>query len=151
MTLKNQWLKKPSIKTEVLIKLYKQGLTTTQIGEKVGLRKSSVGRRLKKAGISLRRSANYEGPNRYWLWKGEDHLDPVVRKRNQRKLRKWSKAVRERDGNTCKDCGMTSKRLHAHHIIRLEECINSSLEFDISNGVTLCPKCHKTRHKQSKD
>ncbi len=96
MTLKNQWLKKPSVKTEELIALYEQGLTTTQIGEKVGLFKSSVGRRLKKAGVVLRKSSDYEGEDRYWLWKGSGHLDPIARKRNQIKLRMWSKAVRAR-------------------------------------------------------
>ncbi len=146
MTLKNQWLKKPSVKTEELIRLYEQGLTTTQIGDRVGLFRSSVGKRLKKAGITLRSSKDYEGERRYWLWKGVDYLDPIARKRNQRKLQKWSRAVRERDGHICKDCG-TSGRLHAHHIVCLQECIDSSLEFDVSNGVTLCPKCHGKRHK----
>lgn len=149
MTLKNQWLKKPSIKTEELLHLYQQGLSTTQVGSKVGLTKSSVGKRLKKAGVNLRKSDDYQGPSRYWLWKGKEYLDPVARKRNQRKLRIWSKLVRERDNNTCKDCGERPRRLHAHHIVRIEECINSSLEFDVSNGVTLCAKCHKKRHKIS--
>lgn len=149
MTLKNQWLKKPSISTDELIRLYQSGLSTTQIGNKVGLVKSGVGARLKKAGISLRKSADYEKASRYWLWKGEDYIDPVTRKRNQRKHRKWSKAVRERDGNACQDCGTKSGRLHAHHLIDLRDCINSSLEFDIENGITLCPKCHKIRHKSS--
>lgn len=147
MTLKNQWLKKPSVKTEELIELYKQGLSTEQIGQKVGLSKSSVGKRLKKAGITLRTSGDYEGKGRYWLWKGAGYLDPIARKRNQRKLRVWSKAVRERDNHTCQDCRKRKRRLHAHHIVSIEECINSSLEFDISNGVTLCPKCHGKRHK----
>ena len=147
MTLKNQWLKKPSAKTEEMILLYQQGLTTTQIGDKIGLSKSSVGKRLKKAGVILRKTQDYEGENRYWLWKGTDYLSLATRKRNQRKHRKWSLAVRERDGNTCKDCGTKSGRLHAHHLILLEECIGSSLEFDIDNGITLCPKCHGERHK----
>lgn len=147
MTLKDKWLKKPSVRTEELISLYLQGLTTTQIGRKVGVCKSSVGKRLKKAGVTLRKSADYTGSNRYWLWKGEDYLDPIARKMNQRKHRKWSLAVRERDGHTCTDCGIKSRRLHAHHLIRIEECIGSSLEFDVSNGATLCPKCHGKRHK----
>ncbi len=146
MTVKNQWLKKPSAKTDEILSLYQQGLSTNQIGKRVGLHQSCVGRRLKKVGVILRKSADYEGEKRYWLWKGTDHIDPITRKRNQRKLQKWSKAVRERDGNICKDCG-TSGRLHAHHIVRLQECVDSSLEFDISNGVTLCPKCHGKRHK----
>lgn len=149
MSLKHQWLKKPSVDTKELISLYNSGLSTEQIGKKVGLCKSSVGRRLKKAGISRRESKDYGGAGRYWLWKGENHIDPITRKRNQRRLRIWSKAVRERDGNTCVDCKKSPRRLHAHHIVPIEFCIDSSLEFDIKNGVTLCPKCHKIRHKLS--
>lgn len=150
MTLKNQWLKKPSIKTEYIVHLYSQGLSTSQIAKEVGMLKSSVGRRLKKADVVLRKSADYEGAGRYWLWKGKDYIDPLTRKRNQRQHRKWSKAVRERDGNVCKDCGDSPGRLHAHHLIDLRDCINSSLEFDVENGVTLCPKCHGKKHKNSR-
>ena len=150
MTLKNQWLKKPSIESKHLISLYESGLSTGQIGDKVDMSKSSVGKRLKKAGVHLRKSANYFGAGRYWLWKGDDYLDPITRKRNQRVLRKWSKAVRERDDYKCKDCNIKSRRLHAHHLVSIEMCIDSSLEFDIRNGITLCPDCHKKRHKSSR-
>lgn len=149
MSLKHQWLKKPSINTEELIVLYNSGLSTEQIGKKVGLFKSSVGKRLKKAGVTLRESKDYKEAGRYWLWKGENYIDPITRKRNQRRLRVWSKAVRERDGNACVDCGSKPRRLHAHHIVPIEFCINSSLEFDTENGVTLCTGCHKKRHKLS--
>ncbi len=148
MTLKNQWLKKPSVKTEELIELYKQGLTTTQIGEKVGLYKSSVGKRLKKAGVTLRKNSEYIAEDRTWVWKGMSSL--LDRKRFSKYHQRWSKAVRERDGHACKDCGKKSGRLHAHHIVPLEVCLGSSLEFDVDNGVTLCPKCHKKRHKELK-
>lgn len=147
MTLKNQWLKKPSIETKLLTELYTSGLSTEEISKKVGMAKSSIGKRLKKAGITLRKSGDYEGARRYWLWKGYGYLDPIARKRNQRKLRKWSHAVRERDNDTCQDCRKRKRRLHAHHLVSIEECIGSSLEFDIANGVTLCPKCHGKRHK----
>lgn len=147
MTVKNQWLKKPSVDTRQLIILYQSGLSTEQIGKRVGLFKSSVGKRLKKAGVPLRKSADYEGASRYWLWKGEDYLDPVTRKRNQRKHRMWSNTVRDRDGNRCTSCNEPHWRLHAHHIVAIKDCIGSSLEFDVDNGVTLCPKCHKKRHK----
>lgn len=148
MTLNNQWLKKPTATTEKMLELYQKGLSSEQIGKQLGLAKSSVSRRLKKAGVKLRSSQDYEGAKRYWLWKGVNYLSPLMRKRNQRKHRVWSKAVRNRDGNECRHCGKPNHRLHAHHIISLRECINSSLEFEISNGITLCPKCHKQEHKR---
>jgi hypothetical protein len=146
--MKHDNRKKPQLKTEDMLALYKQGMSTEQIGKKFGILKSSVGKRLKKIGISLRTSSDYEGKNRYWLWKGADYIDPITRKRNQRKHRKWSKAVRDRDNNTCQDCGLTEVRLEAHHLIALKDCINSNLEFDINNGITVCSKCHKNRHKE---
>ncbi len=152
MSLKHRWLKKPNLKTEELISLYSSGLSTNQIAKQVGVIGSTVVRRLKKAGVTLRTSSNYEGKYRYWLWKGTNYIDPITRKRNQRKHRNWSHAVLKRDNHTCQECGLQAKnykhshKLHAHHIIALKDCINSRLEFEVSNGITLCPKCHKQAH-----
>lgn len=150
MTIKHRWLKKPTIKTEDMIRLYEQGLSTNQIAKQLKVIGSTVVRRLKKVSISLRTSANYEGEKRYWRWKGADYIDPIIRKYNQRRLRKWSKAVRMRDKNVCQDCGKQERRMHAHHLVPIEACIGLPLEFDPSNGVTLCPKCHKRRHGYGK-
>lgn len=144
-------MKKPNIKTEELLELYKSGLSGTQIGLKLGIAKSSVTRRLKKSGIHLKDSSSYSGESRYWLWKGEDYIDPIIRKYNQRKLRKWSLSVRTRDEHRCVDCGISGVRLHSHHIIPIQDCINLPIEFDIENGITLCTKCHKDRHKEQRD
>jgi len=138
-------IKHPDLKTQPMVDLYHQGWSATQIAEKYGIFKSSVSRRLKKAGIVLKKSSDYAGSSRYWLWKGDYYIDPITRKRNQLKHRKWSRQVRERDRN-CQDCGRSEGRLEAHHLVSLRECINTSLEFDIDNGITLCPRCHKTRH-----
>lgn len=145
--MKHDNSKKPHISTDAMAILYREGLSATQIASKLGLFKSSVSRRLKKSGITLRSSSSYEGKLRYWRWKGDDYIDPMTRKRNQLKHRKWSRSVRSRDRNTCQDCGITNVRLEAHHLISLRECINSDLEFDVQNGVTVCSKCHKHRHK----
>lgn len=152
MTLNHRWLKKPQATTARMRQMYESGLSSEQIGKELHLAKSSVSRRLKKAGVKLRTSSNYEGKLRYWLWKDLDR-SPMERKRGARKHRQWSHAVLKRDGNICQDCGITSEQanlkhgLHAHHIVALKDCINSSLEFDVDNGVTLCPKCHGKRHK----
>lgn len=92
MSLKHQWLKKPTIKTEDMIRLYEQGLSTNQIAKQLDITGTTVVRRLKKAGVVLRTSASYEGVKRYWLWKELDR-DPIERKRSARKHRIWSKAV----------------------------------------------------------
>lgn len=139
---------KPEIKTELLIELYQSGLSATQIGQKFGLFKSSVSRRLKKAGIKLRDTSDYSKDKRYWLWKGQNYLDPLVRFRNQRKSRNWSLAVRERDNHTCTQCGATNVDLEAHHVISLKECLNSELALDVNNGITVCIPCHRKLDKK---
>ena len=131
-----------------MIEMYKQGLSSSQIATKLGCAGSSVSRRLKKVGIKLRTSSDYDKEKRYWLWKGENYLPENIRKYNQLKFRKWSLAVRNRDGNKCIDCGITKVKLHAHHLIPLKECMNTQLEYDVNNGVTLCIRCHKNRHKK---
>lgn len=59
----------------------------------------------------------------------------------------WIRAVKERDGYRCKNCGTTEK-LHAHHIVPWKEDFN--LRFDIDNGETLCSTCH-LREERKRD
>lgn len=54
-------------------------------------------------------------------------------------LQKWSKAVRDRDGNKCFLCGST-ERLNAHHL--LPKKMWSKEKLDPRVGITLCCKCH---------
>lgn len=59
--------------------------------------------------------------------------------------RRWSTAVKERDGFVCQGCKLQPPvRLHAHHIIPWRE--QPELALTVSNGITLCPACHKRAH-----
>lgn len=60
-------------------------------------------------------------------------------------MKKWSRAVMERDGFTCKACGQYSKNLNAHHLDGWNWCREK--RFDVENGVTLCEGCHTNFHK----
>lgn len=56
----------------------------------------------------------------------------------------WRLDVYERDKFTCQKCGQVGGELNAHHVLgwaRFE-----SARFKLSNGVTLCKKCHHTFH-----
>ena len=57
----------------------------------------------------------------------------------QNLLSKWSKTVRERDGNRCVVCGAT-KYLNAHHILPKKYFRDLALELNC--GISLCPRHH---------
>ena len=62
------------------------------------------------------------------------------------KLQLWSAAVRERDIK-CVQCG-AKEDLHAHHI--KPKSTHPDLILDLSNGMTLCYRCHKAEHEKNR-
>lgn len=58
----------------------------------------------------------------------------------------WAEAVKTRDNYTCQKCGRhgEDRSTHAHHIVPFDD--DPSLRFVISNGLTLCARCHKRHH-----
>jgi len=57
----------------------------------------------------------------------------------------WRKAVYERDNYTCQNCGDNKGgNLNAHHIKSWADF--PELRYKISNGITLCDKCHQFAH-----
>lgn len=88
------------------------------------------------------------------LWKGgitkENHL---IRMSSEYKI--WRKSIFEKDNYTCQACGIHSGNgetvyFQAHHILPFAKFPHK--RFDISNGMTLCIKCHyKIYHKEFKN
>jgi 5-methylcytosine-specific restriction endonuclease McrA len=78
------------------------------------------------------------GPNYRKKWKKGD------RNWNNPQYIEWRKAVRARDGNTCRKCGikppLASRTLICHHVRRWAD--QPTLRFAVNNGITLCKKCH---------
>lgn len=61
--------------------------------------------------------------------------------------RKWANAVISRDGAKCQRCGVMGVELHAHHLQPFKD--NPELRWDVSNGETLCFRCHWDEHSAS--
>ena len=58
----------------------------------------------------------------------------------------WRERVLMRDGFSCKMCG-AKEDLQAHHIIAWQQTGEGDpLRIDVSNGITLCRKCHLIAH-----
>jgi len=74
----------------------------------------------------------------------------VVRKpkkyRGHKRIRLWRQLVLKRDKYTCVDCGV-SVGLQVHHNEHYSKTDISAHEF-VSNGITLCYKCHAKRHPE---
>jgi 5-methylcytosine-specific restriction endonuclease McrA len=78
-------------------------------------------------------------------WRG-GVTDVLTKIRNSTRMEKWRRDVKFRDGYMCQVCGKGDEGdLVAHHKKQL--ALESLLAYDISNGDTLCVKCHKEAHR----
>lgn len=89
-------------------------------------------------------AANKKRASQYPLRK----LYKFIRESNEYKA--WRKSVFERDGYTCKKCGIKSSKgnsvyLNAHHLRPF--ALFPEQRFAIDNGVTLCKPCHDKEPK----
>ena len=88
-------------------------------------------------------SENCRGEN-HWNWKG-GITEIASRNVLYPGYKEWRKEVFKRDGYKCVKCGCNkSGELEAHHIKPRSEF--KELILDISNGLTVCKKCHKNIH-----
>lgn len=89
---------------------------------------------------SLWRNENLRGSNAPNYKDGKCGERLLVRASLQ--YRKWRKAIFQRDNFSCQKCGdVTGGNLEADHIKSF--ALFPELRFDITNGRTLCKKCHK--------
>ena len=64
--------------------------------------------------------------------------------RRSKEYAAWRTAVFERDRYTCQCCGKRGVKLNAHHIKPF--AYYHDLRLDVTNGITLCERCHKEVH-----
>jgi 5-methylcytosine-specific restriction endonuclease McrA len=79
------------------------------------------------------------GKNSY-LWQG-GKTSKNKKLRNSLKMKIWREEIFKRDDYTCQKCYKRGIELEAHHIKAFSKF--PKLRFVISNGITLCKKCHK--------
>lgn len=80
-------------------------------------------------------------------FQGKEHPNyhPEARRRSRGGAHhQWVNAVVSRDKATCQKCGTQNVELHAHHIKSYRD--HPELRFDVSNGITLCFRCHWETH-----
>lgn len=97
--------------------------------------------RIKRAGINPI-TGDVEVTDRKFSW---EKTDKDYRHSTQYVL--WRVAVFERDHYTCLDCGQVGGNLEAHHIKPFNTF--PDLRYVADNGITLCQKCHKQKHKKA--
>lgn len=73
---------------------------------------------------------------------------PRQRDMSWARYRNWRKAVLERDGRVCVNCGARERVMHADHI--KEYAKYPELRYEVSNGRTLCPECHRDTWRKIK-
>lgn len=61
----------------------------------------------------------------------------------------WRRKVFERDNYTCQKCGEKGGVLNAHHIVHWALCAEK--RYEVSNGITLCEKCHRLVHLEERN
>lgn len=117
--------------------------------------------------VSRTRKANahkiyYPAGDKHPMWKGGK--TPLIMKiRHNRKSIEWRDAIFKRDAYTCKVCGdKRGHNLNAHHYVQIAdiihtlniksvaEALRTPVLWKLSNGVTLCTKCHAIANEASK-
>lgn len=134
-------------KGKVVSEEAKKKISETQKGRPVSEeRRKKISRgntgKIRSTEVRMKLSLIHKGEKSY-RWKGG-----VTEKnrsiRGSIELRLWREAVFARDNYTCQVCGNYVVYLNAHHIKQFSKY--PELRVDISNGVTLCKKCHRKIH-----
>ena len=81
-------------------------------------------------------------------WETHNTNTQAEKERLSYRYQMWRKAVKERDLYQCQHCG-SEKNLHAHHIKPF--AVYKGARYEVSNGLTLCARCHINLHKKEAD
>lgn len=89
-----------------------------------------------------KKSESEKGP-KHWNWKGGITPQNTIR-RHSLEHKQWREEVFKRDDYTCQVCLERGIRIEANHIYPWRT--NKDLQFQVSNGITLCVPHHRLIH-----
>ena len=81
----------------------------------------------------------------HWKWKNGITSENRLARRSPA-FKKWREEVFTRDNWTCQECLQRGIKIHPHHIKGFANF--PELRFEVSNGITLCERCHIELHKK---
>jgi hypothetical protein len=88
--------------------------------------------------------------NLKYHWNYQGGITPQNKvERNSTKMNIWRLDVFKRDDYSCKVCNKRGGVLNAHHIKHFST--HPNLRTELSNGITLCKKCHTDIHKKERE
>lgn len=79
----------------------------------------------------------------HWNWQGGKAKEKKKRSADAQH-REWSTQVLQRDNYVCNTCGKRDGTKYAHHLENYKD--NPDKRYALSNGVTLCDRCHRLFH-----
>lgn len=113
-----------------------------EIGEAMGRTGSAISHKYQRLNIKRDMTLLYAKNSKYQLDKF-NALNTEIKD-----ISAWKKRVLIGGNYTCADCGLYCPTICvAHHIV--DRVNDPGKTYDVSNGVSLCPNCHATRHYES--
>lgn len=106
---------------------------------------------LQRKKLSIARMGRFTGKDNSNWRNGRRIFNSNDPKRKVFGYAEWRKKIKERDGWKCLECGEAERRkLHSHHIVSVRDIKDIGLLTEMSNGITLCKKCHWKTYGQEK-
>jgi hypothetical protein len=96
-------------------------------------------------GCYMREKARQPKGEKAWNYNPELTAEERIARRDIPSNDRWRMKILERDNYTCQKCNKRGGRLIAHHLEGWNRA--RDMRFIVSNGVTLCRKCHFLFHR----
>jgi 5-methylcytosine-specific restriction endonuclease McrA len=123
---------------------HRKKLSEVRRGKRLGKRPPEVGQKISAALKGKPKSAQH----RLNLSLSKGKRKNLRSERDTIEYHHWRDTVIERDHYACQHCDYFNKSgfgLHAHHVLSFSKHPDKRL--DVSNGITLCRKCHGIVHR----